>query len=96
MRLNYLIVVLALACGVAFAESPLPINVSNAGVEINGVTYSSHAALVEAFRRLKPSSVRFVPSKGVSYQAVEAALRALQESGIKTDTGFVGAMQEAK
>jgi hypothetical protein len=90
MRSKFVIGLLCLACGVAISESPLPINVSSAGVEINGTTYTTHAALVEAFRKLKPSAVRFIPKKDAPYHAVEDALRALQESGIKTDTGFIG------
>jgi hypothetical protein len=96
MRIKLFAAAFMLLSCIAFAAEPLVVNISNAGVEISGVTYKTKAELVAAFRKLNPSAVRFVSAQDVSYQAVSEAFRAFQESGIKAQTGFVGVMQEEK
>ena len=96
MRIKFFIAAVLLICSTASAESPLLINISNAGVEINGITYKTRPALVEALRKLKPSVVRLVSAKDATYQAVRDTFEALQESGIQAQTGFVGAEQPGK
>jgi hypothetical protein len=86
----------ALAWSLASAEEPVSIHISDAGVEIGGVIYRTKAVLIEAFRKLNPSAVRFVPAKGASYQTVSDALTAFQESGINAQTGFVGVASSEK
>ncbi len=70
----------------------MPINISRAGIEMNGTLYTSSDDFVVALRRLHPKEVRFKSTRDAPYEKVEEALRAFQRSGIHAKTGFVGNM----
>ena len=72
------------------SDVPVPIAISAAGIEMNGVRYTSTTDFVAALRLLNPKEVRFMPAPGTNYYVLENAVRAFQLSGVRAKTGFVG------
>jgi biopolymer transport protein ExbD len=93
MRLaSYLaIMTLLLASIVSAADDPVPIDVVRTGEFVmNGIVYKTRSELASALRHLKPKALRIRPTPDAPYESVAEALRAVRDSGIETDLGFVG------
>jgi biopolymer transport protein ExbD len=82
---------LLLASIVSAADDPVPIDVVRTGEFVmNGIVYKTRSELAAALRQLKPKALRIRPSPDTSYESVAEALRAVRDSGIEADLGFVG------
>ena len=57
---------------------------------MNGVVYKTSSELAAALRQLKPEALLIRPDPHAPYESVADALRAVRDSGIETDLGFVG------
>jgi hypothetical protein len=85
------VIALLLASSVSAADSPVPVDVLRTGEFVmNGVVYGTRSELAAALRQLKPKALHIRPALDAPYDAVEEALRAVKDSGIKVDLGFVG------
>jgi len=85
------ITTLLLASIVSAADNPVPIDVVRTGEFVmNGIVYKTRSELAAALRRLKPKALRIRPGPDTPYESVAEALRAVRDSGIEADLGFVG------
>ncbi|HET9448947.1 MAG TPA: hypothetical protein VFO35_21940 [Steroidobacteraceae bacterium] len=57
---------------------------------MNGIVYTTRSELAAALRQLKPKALRIQPDPDAPYESVTEALRAVEDSGIEVDLGFVG------
>jgi biopolymer transport protein ExbD len=84
-------ITLLLASLVSATDAPVPVDVLRTGEFVmNGIVYETRSELAAALRQLKPKALRIRPAPDAPYEFVEEALRAVQDSGIKVDLGFVG------
>jgi biopolymer transport protein ExbD len=82
---------LLLASAISAADEPVPIDVLRTGEYVmNGTAYKTRSELAAALRQLKPRALRIQPAPDAPYEFVAEALRAVQDSGIEADLGFVG------
>ena len=82
---------LLLASVVGAADDPVPIDVLRTGEYVmTGIVYKTRSELAAALHQLKPKALRIRPDPGAPYESVADALRAVQDSGIEADLGFVG------
>ena len=85
------VMTLLLASVVSAADDPVPIDVLRTGEYVMaGIVYKTRSELAAALRQLKPKALRIQPDPGAPYESVADALRAVQDSGIEADLGFVG------
>ena len=85
------VITLLLAAVVSAADAPVPIDVLRTGEYVmNGIVYKTRSELAAALRQLKPKALRIQPHPDAPYESVAEALRAVQDSGIEADLGFVG------
>jgi biopolymer transport protein ExbD len=85
------VMTLLLASVAGSADAPVPIDVLRTGEYVmNGIVYKTRSELAAALRQLKPKALRIQPDPDAPYESVEEALRAVQDSGIQADLGFVG------
>jgi biopolymer transport protein ExbD len=84
-------ITLVLAAHVSATDAPIPVDVLRTGEFVmNGIVYETRSELAAAIRQLKPKALRVRPDPDAPYEFVEEALRAVQDSGVKVDLGFVG------
>ena len=85
------VITLLLASVVSAADDPVPIDVLRTGEYVmNGIVYKTRPELAAALRQLKPKALRIQPDPDAPYESIAEALRAVKDSGIKVDLGFVG------
>jgi biopolymer transport protein ExbD len=84
-------ITLLLASLVSATDVPVPVDVLRTGEFVmNGIVYETRSELAAALRQLKPKALQIRPARDAPYEFVEEALRAVQDSRIKVDLGFVG------
>jgi hypothetical protein len=84
-------ITLLLASLVSATDAPVPVDVLRTGEFVmNGIVYETRSEFAAALRQLKPKALRIRPAPDAPYESVEEALRAVQDSGIQVDLGFVG------